>query len=488
MWIWLLASGCSFMLEPVGTCATAQDCHTAFGIDYVCNQDSGYCEQTDILDERCTTFPSNLIDKWFTYVNQPMIGGMVNRSSYVAETAAMELAVQQMNDTHGFSAVVCDNGQDDEGDFDGLSDFDATERLAAYLVDTFDVPVLVGPGSTTLALAALEVLEDKDAVLISAMAGGDGLRDAAGGQGTDADSKRFWRTVGPELYHVTSLVQFFEDNQSYGDVLILHEMSVDDATADANHVYMLDDLTSALESKGYTVWVERHSSQDLIEQQSWLSLLPQRGIDAMVFFNDQPRNYRTFISALDAESHQPWVDPTIDMYLGPNGLHTELLKMVPSAFAQEIRTFGPGLPRGLDRTRFEVFAGEFQEATKLDASENPYAAYTYDAVMLAYFGIAGANAMHNDVTGSTIIAGLTTLGEGDTSFNLDPTEFTAALTAFSLGERIELQGATGTLNWNPDAHVIGPDERLTKTDIVYISPDEAAVQYHCDGQACEDVE
>ncbi len=495
--LFFLFSGCSFMFNPVDKCTSSSACKKAFGDDYTCNTHTGYCEQGDetgngpIAHNRCQTFPENLVEDWTEYKDVPVIGAMMSTTAYRAEYKAIEMAIQNVKGHHA-NTVLCDNSQDEDGQFDGLSNFDATEDLVNYLWDNFETPIVVGPGSSTLAKAALPKLVEEQVVLISAMATGDGLVNFANGGGASGYTA-FWRTSGPASSQARDLVTYFKQDQQYEDILILHEHEEDQVSSDTDRIYLADDLDEELEKEGYRVWVAMHDSFLPIKEQAWMEIAtPSNDIDAIIFVSDNPQNHRQLIEAFQDE--QPdFMERTIDVYLGQHALSPALLGVVQDSFIDNgsLYTFGPGLPSGplSAENRYSEFHAQLISFASVDSSVNPFTAYAYDAMMLAYFASAWAQIMPDtDGSGTAEYQGLLHLSdENDDAISLDAEGLEGAQEVFSRQEGINVYGASGSLDFGDLQDFTGEGgehELLSPTDISQISPNNARLVAQCFNAYC----
>lgn len=100
---------------------------------------------------------------------------------------------------------------------------------------------------------------------------------------------------------------------------------------------------------------------------------------------------------------------------------------------------------------YQSFASRFQTAYGTDPTAYSFTGHSYDAMYLLALGAAhavGPSPYEGPVTGATIAEGLTHLSAGAT-FQLVPSDFTGASAALQAGGDIDVDGASGPLNFDP---------------------------------------
>jgi len=100
---------------------------------------------------------------------------------------------------------------------------------------------------------------------------------------------------------------------------------------------------------------------------------------------------------------------------------------------------------------YQSFASRFQTAYGTDPTSYSFTGHSYDAMYLLALGSAaavGPAPYSGEVTGATIADGLTRLSSG-TLYQLVPSDFTAASSALEGGATINVDGASGHLDFDP---------------------------------------
>ena len=170
-------------------CTSSFECYTEFGMGYVCeNPDSTnehrYCAQPsknsdgsfspeelqNALSMCQTTTPNGLFENWDSRSSDHLIGSLYyETASHSGQhlTKAIDIAVEKANrnkvDGRGFTVIHCNYYEDGQ-----YSETRVREAID-FLVGELNVPVVLGPYTSTAALAADNQNNSKErkAVLIS---------------------------------------------------------------------------------------------------------------------------------------------------------------------------------------------------------------------------------------------------------------------------------------------------------------------------------
>ena len=137
----------------------------------------------------------------------------------------MRMAIETFSDTD-VVALVCDNSELSGTEIS--TSLSPTHHLSSYLVDTFAVPVIVGPGFSLQSVDMYNQISEDDVLMISPSAGGDALSYIDGGVKSDDAPGRFWRTVSAEYHQAETMVSFFTDSQEYENIVVVQDYSSDD--------------------------------------------------------------------------------------------------------------------------------------------------------------------------------------------------------------------------------------------------------------------
>ena len=108
-------------------------------------------------------------------------------------------------------------------------------------------------------------------------------------------------------------------------------------------------------------------------------------------------------------------------------------------------------------------------------SSFPYAAFSYDAAWLVFYGAAWAEIVHGRVTGSTIADGLRHVSSGTALPVSVSMSWGMALTAFETETSVDLVGASGSLDFDPVT-----EETATPIEVWRISGMDASATIELD--------
>jgi len=170
-----LLTSCSLTTYGDDACATNADCRAAFGFGATCDGD-GLCIAGSGENARCTrTFPIDLFTRPTNYRDVISIGVIVNESdpSDLAAENAIELAVKQVNDLDLggvgdkiFAVVFCTNEVDSLID-DTATEEEATDALGLFLARDLGIPAIVGPSTSSQAVALYAAVAPLGTLMIS---------------------------------------------------------------------------------------------------------------------------------------------------------------------------------------------------------------------------------------------------------------------------------------------------------------------------------
>jgi hypothetical protein len=480
MFLMLLLSGCTASLMDFQTCKTDAQCRSAFGFGATC--DAGYCESAGSLPERCTATPSDLLTNPKKYSEVDVVGVMLDHTSQKAELQAVQLATSETSG-HDFATVVCDT----QTDLDGDTEREASRSLAKYLSGPLSASVIVGPGTSTLALEVYTTLEGKDVLLISPTATGDSLSELGDRAKTDAEPGLFWRTVGPEWDQTLAFGRFITMDHEYASLLFLHELEPNDANHDPKDIYPVEDLAERIQDRDVDVTMGRYYAQSPIVQQDWYELLVGGDVEAVLLYSEHNASYISFVQGLIADESYEDIPGWVDLHFGQFGLSHELLNAEPwGALKQDVYGFGPGLPIEPQGTIFEEWYATFEDYSGLDPTDNPRAAYAYDAMMMAYIGLARTRHFGSPSSGESVAKSLREMSRGKGEpVGLTSAGFDRAIDVFKAGSDLDFYGASGPLDFKLSGSIEEREALRSPVDIWQMKQFGSRVIYQCVGTQCE---
>ena len=148
----LLTIGCSVGVYDQQPCETSSQCRDAFGLGSICGE-AGLCEYATPSDRCYTTYPANVFDDWTAHSDSLIIGSLFDFSSDQPNIEAMNLAIENVNETglngQRFILLSCDYANDETNSIDGKTGEEATQSAASFLIEDLQVPVVIGPAGST---------------------------------------------------------------------------------------------------------------------------------------------------------------------------------------------------------------------------------------------------------------------------------------------------------------------------------------------------
>lgn len=441
-------------------CASTAECRDAFGSGTVCAE-SGLCEQMEVNVACTAQLPADLLTRPEQYVDYVVLGSLLRAEGKEgARHDSAKLAVEAVNrylqdsDTHPelanlqFGLVQCTH----DGNVDTIAD------LAEYLVETVQVPAILGPASssaTTEAFERLNIAEDgkerRQVLFMSPSATSLALSSL------EQDSPGLlWRTAPTDdgqgrlmgqyaTDQSKPFVAFYEDT-AYGKGLF---KELEDAAGELcdNCGFSFPADTASIQ--GFTSLFARDESRDALAAvdtvffmgaqeahlREMMERLPTDLADKLVFFSDAAASSDTVMNAM---GH-------IDQVVGTR-----------------VRAAQEGEPIRLFKTAYE---GTHDE----DPLLHSFTAHTYDAAWLLLLSSLKARMEGERVSPETIATGLRQLSD-DTwqdldedacpnrlkeglcpELTLDASYLGQILEALKRRGKVNVQGASGNLDYDLDS-------------------------------------
>lgn len=414
-------------------CRDAAECRAAFGLGFVC-ADSGRCERAEPNPRCATTFPVDLL----TGAPHPetfVIGSVVDGSvtTHQARAKAVRLAVSQIAERGGLEGrplgvVFCTNEVDPV--LDRLTLEEASVSVARHLASDLGVPAIIGPPSSGATERVFEALAGVDTVLVSPSATSPRLTDLEPAA-SDEVPGRLWRTAPPDSLQGAVIAGDMAMRGVGRVAVIAQEGAYGSGLAD---VFMAE--TSAE--------VTRLDFASSSARDEAATTAGSGAFEEVLFISSQTSDVVAFL--LFADAFAGFDDKTL--FVTDSAANEDLL--VDAAAAAEsfgrLRGTRPAPQSGLV---YDAFLGSFAAAFGGDdASRFSFTAHAYDAAWLVLLGASWASLQEDAVTGSTIARGMRRLS-GGTPLPLRSDSWAAARDRFRLGERVDVTGASGELDFDP---------------------------------------
>jgi branched-chain amino acid transport system substrate-binding protein len=363
-------------------------------------------------------------------------------------TESVRLAVDEINNKGGkmnrgkrLGVVVCDNGGP-SNTAQGAERQALTKKAVDYLAGTLGVPYIVGPLSSADSLDIIGRLKEKNypTVVISASSTSPSLTDADDPLGNGKPGL-FWRTCPSDVLQgkvmatnvvgmdpsVTKVAVIYS-NDAYGQGLStvfretygLNKSSifpVDDAQfADTSALANLATQVNGYGPNGVLVITVRAGNTLTIAN----TLAGTAAASAKFYFTD---------GAKDAAA---MFDP---------GLSAAVKTIISNS-----KGTAPASPSG---NVYETFRANYNAKFQRDAADFSFTAHAYDATYIGAYGVIWASRQNDAYDGNTVAEGMLKLSSGtavDISFGM----WSNGKTALANGMTIDVQGASGLLQFNPD--------------------------------------
>jgi branched-chain amino acid transport system substrate-binding protein len=458
----VLASSCTLTRTSVDSCKSNGDCRTAFGVGLTCGSD-GLCETAPVNARCTTTFPADVLTRSASYPGVLLVGSLMDRSveSQRARENAIRLAATQVNEANGldgrlFGVVFCDVAE--SATYDSAKRTDAAVASARYLADVVGVSVILGPSSSTDALAVHAAVKDLDVVVISPAATSPALTGADVKVATDAVPGLLWRTAPPDTLQGAAIVRHLR--ATFPEVTSVALVSEKGAYGDA----LAQVFTSGFAQEGRTVTPFPYGTSS--ERDAAIVGAGGTGTKIVLFFSSQTADAIAFLNA--AQSLPSYA--TTNLFLTDSAANKDLLGGAASASAVFARVSGsrPAVPQG---PTFELFKTSFNAAFRQDPNTFSFVSHSYDAAWLAFYGTARAVRHDKRITGVGIARGLRSVSDKSPEIPVSPASWPRISDTLGSGGTVNLVGASGSLDYDAST-----EETSGLVDIWKISADAASIE------------
>lgn len=427
-------------------CTTNADCRDVLGPGVACVD--ARCRAI-ALDPRCTlTEPESLaaeLDGGAGVGERLLIGALLeqDQGNQSARTAAVRLAVREMNDAGGvrgrpLGLVVCDPAG-------AAEDPAIVEDLVLHLGDVVGAPVVVGPAATADAIVATNAVlgAGLPVAILSPSATGVQLTGQPDRLQAGDPLGLLWRTApSDDLQAVVLAGVIAEAVADLVDptIAIIYQ---DDAYGQSLERVLRDALgevvaSAAIDAQKLDLGAIDDSAADAVERAA--SSAP----DAVVVLVG--RADRALV-VLDAAADEPAI-AALPFFLSDGAKDASVLLGsgdlgIASILADALGT-APAQPR--DGSFFDALDDEFG----IDASQFGFVAHAYDAAYVAGLGLARAARPGARLDGLAVVDGFARLSSGQ-AVALGPSTFSAGVAALQEEDgSIDVEGESGPLDFDAD--------------------------------------
>jgi branched-chain amino acid transport system substrate-binding protein len=422
-------SGCSLATFDLEKCSGNSECHVAFGLGSVC-QDDGFCDDAPAFARCSQTEPSAVIGTDRMFDDPLIVGTLFARNTGQLLEESSRLAVVQATAAGGLDGrsmvlVQCDYGPRDD---DELSRDEAVIQAIQYLDEVLDVRVIVGPASS-----GAVTMRERNMMLISPSATGPSITDIEGIVASDTSPGRLWRTAPSDTIQGAVIASDVRDqgitglglihaNEPYGtgirDVMVEKLVDIDVTVLSYSAPALLPDLLLDLS--------EDESIQGIVVASAAIS---------------------DVVAAVDSAATIDALE-TRTLFFPDVGASAEVLQaVVDRGIEDSVRGTRPVVPGGRVYQSFEAsFAGEYGGRSPAD---DTFSAYAYDAMWLALYGSAWAHFQGDADQALDVASGLRRVSDGDV-VDIRTFNWARVQETFREGQSINVRGASGDLDFDPN--------------------------------------
>jgi branched-chain amino acid transport system substrate-binding protein len=428
-----MLAACTFNGPRVITCETNEDCQSGFGWGNSCEAE-GYCA-TVAANPRCETLPDDLFELREDYQDDILIGMLYNIHTSTVEYRAARLAVAQANEAAGldgqrFAFVACTN--EEMPSLDNLDAERANLEMASYLTDELGVDLLVGANTSGDSASAYTVTEPEQALMISPSATSPALTTLDGLSCTDQEPGLFWRTAPPDSLQGLVLAQDLSA-RGISRVAVLYEEGP-----------YGEGLAEAVDAN-FDGEIGRYLVTDEASISSSAAQAAEAGYPEVVFIAGLQDWYVSFLLAASVmEEYQD-----IGLAFSDGGYYSTIFEDAAAAseLFDQIRGTRPTVdPEAPAYVSFAASYASYYDGEA--AADSAYSAHAYDAAWMAIYGAAWATYQEGAISGPGAARGLRHLSSG-AEVEVRPTSWTTVVASFQAGQDVDLQGASGSLNYDP---------------------------------------
>jgi branched-chain amino acid transport system substrate-binding protein len=382
------------------------------------------------------SYPPDLFSNPTRHRDRIVIGTMFDFSSDAerARQNAVQLAASQIDiqggiDGRSFGVVFC-NIEPGRGDA-MASTLDGAVDAAQYLIDTLQVPALLGPSFSADLAAVFQRLRSRGSFMISASATSPALTGMDFTSPSDDQPGLLWRTVPPDSLQGQTIAR---DMTARG----IEQVSVIAQTG----AYGEGLSSEFARAYPYQFDLRVFSSADQLRE---ATASAGAGSAREVLFIASAED--DVISFLTASASDPGY-ATKTLFLTDGAATEEVLGRGPRQLFPKIRGTRPRPLDTRDPVNATFVASYAAEYGGVDATLFSFTAHAYDATWVTALGAAWSILQSGDVTGIGIAKGARRLSSGD-ELSLIPSYWNTALQHFRVGQGINIRGASGALDYDP---------------------------------------
>jgi branched-chain amino acid transport system substrate-binding protein len=439
----LVLGGCSLTAIDARECENNVECRGVFGLGSTCS--AGFCSAPRRHPRCSRTFPGDLFDNQAAYADYIVFGSLNDYNDHLDTLLGTELAIRQVNNNAGlegtrYGIVHCDYAPMAG---DALDDVMATEETAVYLAQELGVPAIVGPRGSSRTEAGYNAIAGSGVVLISASATSPALTPLDGSDPSDAMPGFLWRTAPPDSL------------QSYVIAADMRERNVENVAV----IHQTGAYGDGLKS----LFVERFGEQGggNVDEYPFTEGFAEAvadvadglaagDYDEVMFVSSDIEDYIAFFASATATDslEAAFSAEGVGIFLADAAFSAQLLEATVADSEVLFAKVRGTRPAPAEGALFNAFAAAYAAEFSADATSSAYTPHAYDAAWLVIYGSAWSRFNEGEVTGLGIARGLRRVSSG-TAIEIQPTSWSTVVDAFRMGQSVNVEGASGPLDYDP---------------------------------------
>jgi ABC-type branched-subunit amino acid transport system substrate-binding protein len=413
----------------------------------------GYCVSIFPKDPQCSSIaePVDLLNSRLAGPDAPLVIGSIYSLGELKDqvlTESVRLAVNEINGNggelnrgKGLGVVVCDNGGPGNK-AQGAERTALTNKAVDYLAGTLGVPYIVGPLSSADSLQVIARLKEKNypTVVISASSTSPSLTEADDPLG-NGQPGLFWRTCPSDVLQ--------------GQVMAADVVGVDAMVNKVAVIYSNDAYGQGLSAVfrdqylGGTANIFPVNDDQFAKPDAIAKLVNDvngYGPNGVLVITVRAGNTLTIVKAL---ADTPAGNAKFYFTDGAKDAAAMFDQSLPAKVQSIIAASQGTAPASPSGDVYDTFLANFNAKWQRNAADFSFTAHAYDATYIGAFGVVYASRQNDDYDGNQVIEGMLKLSSGmpvDIKFST----FSAAKTSLVDGMSLDIRGASGLLQFNPD--------------------------------------
>jgi len=400
-------------------------------------------------------FPDDLFSDQVKHADTIVFGNLMDRSveTQEARERAARLAYLGANEAGGlegrdFGVVFCNIQEMDGSETRSENAIEAAD----YLINTLGVPAILGPSSSGDLQDVYLAYQDSGTLFISPSATSPALSTLDGSSPSDTNPGHLWRTAPPDDLQGRAIAADLRaqlGSRDMGDITtdlaVIFQMGPYGEGLASVLSDEIDDICPActVDLRPYS----NNSQRDVAATQ----VGADTGIEEVVFIASNVDEVVAFLNGA-ATNIDYTGDPGKRIFLTDAAANNDLIDSSSTDAQNELFPRIRGTrPKPLSQGEFAyglfraAFAAEYDGQSPDQFS---FTAHAYDAAWLLVYGTTWALLQEGSITGTNIAKGLRKVSSGE-SIDVQPTNYNSIKTRFGDGLPIDIEGASGTLDFDP---------------------------------------